>query len=94
LGDAIDCYSNAIEAEPTNTILFFKRGIAWSNSYYNRGKEIAHLRAAISDYSHAIELKPQYGAAFFNGLGFGQSGEWRKAMADYRVPHPVLWTQV
>ena len=81
---AIDCYSQAIEQDPTNAELFFKRGTAWSNRYYNRGKDAAHMRAAISDFSHAIDVNPQYGAAFFQRAGdWAQWGMLDNAIADY-----------
>jgi tetratricopeptide (TPR) repeat protein len=84
LEDAIESYSKAIKAEPTNDTLFFKRGIAWMNSYYNRGKNISHLRAAISDYSRAIELNPQYGEAFSQRASLWSTwGMIEKAIADY-----------
>ena len=89
LETAIECYSKAIYQDPTNAVLFFKRGVAWSNRYYNRGKDVAHMRAAISDFSRAIDLNPEYGGAFFQRAGdWAQLGMLDNAIADYGPDSP------
>jgi tetratricopeptide (TPR) repeat protein len=72
LDAAIKYYSGAIDAQP-RAELYLKRGVTWSNRYYNLGKSAEDLRNAVKDYTKAVEINPQYGEAFFQ-----RAGLWRE----------------
>ena len=65
LEGAIGSYSAALRINPDSAELYFKRGVAWSNKYYNEEKKPSDLQKAIDDYTRAIELHPECGEAYF-----------------------------
>ena len=58
-----------------------------ARGWYNRGKAYGLLgddRAALADYTRAIELKPNYSLAYNNrGIIYGESGRSEAARADF-----------
>lgn len=55
---AIKYLSNAIKLDPKNAIIYFNRGVAYSNFGKNK--------LAIEDYNKAIRLKPDFAQAYNN----------------------------
>jgi tetratricopeptide (TPR) repeat protein len=71
LETAIGSYSAALRIKPDSAELYFHRGIAWSNTFYNRGRNGDDLQKAIDemqlgesdlarqDFERAAQLKRQ-----------------------------------
>ena len=84
LDDAIWSYSAALQLDPNRADLYFHRGVAHSNKYFNQGTNADEFQKTIDDYTRAIELKPNFGDAFFQRAGmYQQRGNVAKAIADY-----------
>jgi tetratricopeptide (TPR) repeat protein len=84
LENAIGSYSAALRIKPDSAEIYFQRGIAWSNTYYNRGRNSPDLQKAIDDYTRSIEIDPEYGEAYFQRAGlFSEQGQVGKAIEDY-----------
>lgn len=62
-------------------------GIEQAKNYYNRGYEYdekSDYDLAISDYTAALKINPNYTRAFFNrGLAFVHKGDYDRGIADY-----------
>jgi len=58
-----------------------------ADEYYNRGlaqSRQGNLPEAISDYTKAIEIKPDYAEAYYNrGLAYGRQGNHPQAISEY-----------
>jgi Tfp pilus assembly protein PilF len=84
LDDAIWSYSAALQLDPNRADIYFHRGVAHSNKYFNQGRNADEFQRTIDDYTRAIELNPNYGDAFFQRAGmYQQRGNVAKAIADY-----------
>jgi tetratricopeptide (TPR) repeat protein len=84
LENAISSYSAALRIQPDNAELYFHRGVAWSNTYYNRGKNADDLKNAIDDYGRAIEIDPEYGEAYSQRAGlWSKQDQVAEAIEDY-----------
>jgi tetratricopeptide (TPR) repeat protein len=66
------------ETPADRAIAYYNRG----NAYFNQGQ--ASLRIAIEDYTHSIQLNPDFADAHFNrGNGYFNAGDLERAIADY-----------
>jgi tetratricopeptide (TPR) repeat protein len=84
LESAISSYSAALRIKPDSAELYFHRGVAWSNTFYNRGRNGDDLQKAIDDYSRGIELDQKYGEAYFSRAGLlSEQGQVAEAIEDY-----------
>lgn len=81
--DAIDLYSKAIELYPKN------ERIKISEAYFNRGinkRYLNDLSGAISDYSKAIEIRPEYYKAYHNrGFAKMKKQDFNGAIEDFTI---------
>jgi len=69
-------YDNAIELNPDNADVYYKRGDAYD--------ELGEYGKAIADYNKAIKLNPDHALAYLNrGCAYGEMGEYEKAIVDY-----------
>lgn len=80
-GLAIRRYSQAIDSGELSqqelSIAYFNRGNAWSN----KGK----YTRAITDYTKAIEIDPEYADAYHKrALAWKKKGNYKRAVADYK----------
>ncbi|MFA5255762.1 MAG: apolipoprotein N-acyltransferase [Candidatus Omnitrophota bacterium] len=74
--EILNSLNNAIESDPSNARLYFKRG----NIYEEKGMG----DKALSDYNSAIDLKPRYAEAFINrGIVYYKKAEFERAILDY-----------
>jgi tetratricopeptide (TPR) repeat protein len=84
LENAIGSYSAALRIKPDSAELYFHRADAWSNTFYNGGRNADDLQKAIDDYTRGIEIDPEYGEAYFLRAGLlSEQGQVAKAIADY-----------
>ena len=87
---AQEALQKAIEADPTNHILHFNIGVVFDNMSSTAHKANNHEDAflfmdkSIESYKTAIEIKPDYGDAFFNlgALYYNQSIEVQSLAQD------------
>jgi tetratricopeptide (TPR) repeat protein len=81
--DAIDLYSRAIQLYPKN------ERIKISEAYFNRGinkRYLNDLSGAISDYSKAIEIRPDYYKAYHNrGVAKMKKQDFDGAIEDFTL---------
>ena len=72
---AIDKYTRVIEIDPSNSVAYNNRGIAY--------RQAADLEKAIGDYTKAIQVKPNYREAYTNrALAFLDLGDYEAAIVD------------
>jgi tetratricopeptide (TPR) repeat protein len=72
---AIDGYTHVIEMDPSNSVAYNNRGIAY--------RQVSDLEKAIADYTKAIQLSPNYREAYTNrGLAFLDSADYEAAIID------------
>jgi tetratricopeptide (TPR) repeat protein len=72
---AVSDFTNAIELNPKDEIIHYKRGNVYQNIDFDR---------AIKDYDKAIELNPEYADAYYNrGYQYMQIHEYDKALKDF-----------
>jgi tetratricopeptide (TPR) repeat protein len=84
LENAIGSYSAALRIKTDSAELYFHRGVAWSNRYYNSGQKVDDLQKAIDDFSQAIEIDLEYAEAYFQRAGlWSTQDQVDKAIADY-----------
>ncbi|MBJ7402180.1 MAG: tetratricopeptide repeat protein [Bradyrhizobium sp.] len=84
LDSAISAFSAALRISPNDRDIYFHRGIAWSNSYYNRGKKLGDLDRAVEDYTRAIEIDPEFAEGYFQRAGLlSAKDENAASIADY-----------
>jgi tetratricopeptide (TPR) repeat protein len=84
LQGAINAFSAALRIEPDSRDIHFHRGVAWSNSYYNKGNKPTDLQNAIDDYTRSIDLDPEFATAYFQRAGLSsKQGQVEGAIADY-----------
>jgi tetratricopeptide (TPR) repeat protein len=75
---AIADYTQAINLEPTNAPIYFRRG----NAYYGKG----NYDQAIADYTKAIRLEPDNTRAYYNrSLAYSAKGDCDRAIADWEA---------
>lgn len=81
--DAIELYSKAIELYPITEI------IKISEAYFNRGvnkRYLNDLSGAISDYSEAIKIRPEYYKAYHNrGVAKMKKEDFVSAISDFTI---------
>ncbi|MGX4803987.1 tetratricopeptide repeat protein [Bradyrhizobium guangdongense] len=84
LDSAISAFSAALRISPDDRDIHFHRGVAWSNSYYNRGNKLEDLDKAVEDYSRAIDIDPEFAEGYFQRAGLlSAKGSSAEAIADY-----------
>jgi tetratricopeptide (TPR) repeat protein len=84
LEKAISAFSAALRIKPDSGDVYFHRGVAWSNSYYNNGKKPEDLQKAIDDYTRSIEIDPEFVDGYFQRAGLlSERGKIADAIADY-----------
>jgi tetratricopeptide (TPR) repeat protein len=87
---AQEALQKAVEADPTNHILHFNIGVVFDNMSASAHKSKNHddafmfMDKSIESYKTAIEIKPDYGDAFFNlgALYYNQSIEVQSLAQD------------
>ncbi|MBD2436156.1 RNA polymerase sigma factor RpoD [Nostoc sp. FACHB-110] len=73
---AIENFSQALKFEPTNSQLYYRRGLSKTEGEFHKG--------AIEDFSQAINLNPQYIDAYYQrGHLYYSLGDNLKAIEDY-----------
>ena len=79
LDSAINYYSTVIGLDPEDTSVV-------AQAYYNRGVAYGQrddYECAIADYTHAIQLNPNYVGAYNNrGIAYRQRGDYERAIVD------------
>ena len=86
---AVELLSQAINNSPTNHLLYNDRGVAF--------KRIGDLSKAISDYTKALDIKPDYLNALNNrGVAYVEAGDYDKAIRDFNegLKHGALQGKV
>jgi tetratricopeptide (TPR) repeat protein len=74
----------ALRIKPDSGDIYFHRGVAWSNSYYNRGRKPGDFQKAIDDYTRSIEIEPEFAEGYFQRAGLlSEQGQVEEAIADY-----------
>lgn len=73
---AVECFSNAINKQPTIATFYNDRGVAYDH--------LKEYKKAIADFNKAIVLNPDDESAYNNrGNAYNDLGEYEKAIADY-----------
>lgn len=83
LENAISAFSAALRIKPDSADIYFHRGLAWSNSYHNRGNKPDDLQNAIDDYTRSIELNASGEGYFERAELLSERGQVAEAIADY-----------
>lgn len=84
LEGAISAFSAALRISPNDRDLYFNRGVAWSNSYYNRGEKLDDRQKAIDDYTKSLQIDPEFAEAYFQRAGLlSAQGQGAAAIEDY-----------
>lgn len=98
--ESIDHFSAAIEMDPTSAEVFFLRGrshydyavqviveetgVGPENAPVLPDQAVEHMERAVTDYTSAIELDPQYAKAYNNrGNARASLGDEERALQDY-----------
>jgi tetratricopeptide (TPR) repeat protein len=84
-GEAVPCFSQAIELKRDNSTAYSNRGSAFIHN--DRGIAFARMNRldeAVQDYDTAIALNPDYAEAYVNrGAAYADSNRFNEALQDY-----------
>ena len=74
---ALEDYSKALIMAPNNHLLFYNRGLTYTN--------LELLTQAINDFDNSIKIKPDFGPAYGDrGMAFYDLDQKDKACADFK----------
>ncbi|MBN1522166.1 MAG: hypothetical protein JW928_06505 [Candidatus Aureabacteria bacterium] len=79
----IEDLSAEIEMHPNDPLLYYKRGVEWSQ----RGV----FDLALADFTHAISLKQDFAKAYYGrATVYNSLREYEKAREDFQKSHTLL----